>query len=70
MEEVELKKEKLLFTHDELCDSLGWSKYQLKIYRDQGAIKPIPNRKPLMFTRDEVNAFLIRIQTNDEIGKK
>lgn len=62
-------KEKLVYTHDELCEALGWSKYQLKIYRIQGAIKPLPNRKPLMFTKEEVQKFLKTIQEDAEIGK-
>jgi len=62
--------EKLIYTHDELCESLGWSKYQLKIYRDQGVIKALPNRKPLMFTKEEVSLFLQKIQEDDAIGKK
>jgi hypothetical protein len=62
--------EKLIYTHDELCESLGWSKYQLKIYRDQGVLKPLPNRKPLMFTKESVQAFLETIQNDDGIGKK
>lgn len=62
--------EKLIYTHDELCESLGWSKYQLKIYRDQGVLKPLPNRKPLMFTKESVQTFLEQIQSDDDIGKK
>ena len=50
--------EKLIYKHDELCESLGLSKYQLGQYRKNGKIQAIENRRPLMFKKDEVERFI------------
>ena len=59
--------EKLFYTINDLVEMLSMSKFQILTYRKKGTINSLPNRRPMLFSKKEVDN-LKKIE-NEKIDK-